>query len=337
MFKILSFALNANIANTIDAKIFYSWHREPLYYQFKETYENKQELQKAIDYCATFLIKVKERKCYISSTFYCMNTFNIYLTQPNDILDAGVLGIDVTPYDYTQGSYYGGGQMKYDAPKDDPFIDYVGKAKIDRRRPFLVTSLEMEDAVNKKLEEDPISKRPLSEVEKFLKKIEIYLVIEQEKLDFLLDIALLQWDAFERISPVLTNIGYLKNENTTLVYKTLTGAASMRKSIHEWQVESLTKKAITAASTFTTDVLSTVFPFLGKMPDEALVQSIVLLAHGVIDQSTIKELAFEYGLDNDLVNAFFFSSFSNEVLYFYNYSYYLVEMKIDCQNSSNHY
>jgi len=334
LFKILSLALNANATNAFDEILFHSWHKKDLYYQFKDNYENKQDLQKAIDYCEHFYDNVKSHNSYIARKFNAIKPMQEYLESSIDACYIDVcIAYCTSPYwtYYCQDEKQRNRQreLSYIALKDDPFVDYITKDLLDQRQIFFCKSTEIKDAEEAKktmqddknqLVIDPVSKRPFNEVEKLLTKIETYFVMEQEKLDFLLDIALLQWGAFERIAPLLRTLGYLRGANSIMAYKALIGMASMRKSIRDWQAKTVSKKNPTAKSTYSTDVLNTIFPFLGKIQAEALVHDIVLIAHGVIDQSTIKGLALEYGLDTNLVKSFFFSSFSNEILYF-SYSY----------------
>lgn len=305
----MSLALNVNIANTLDHNIVPSVFSKEVFFNFKETYDNKEELKGAIQYCKDFASGVCMRTDLKLINYLVFNEYELFLSSPNDVLDAESVARGMSPYDCKQ---YTGNKptFPYELPKDDPFMKEL-KDNIEDRKKACVKPVEFLKDEFAKAEEDPISRQTVAEVDKFMQFIEKLFVIEQEKLDFLLDIALLQWNAFDKVTPILKKSGYIKNDSTISAYKSLIEAASLRKTIHEWKIDYIGKKT----STFYSSILDPLFSFsTGRVQKESLIQAIVYLAHGVIIPSTIKELASVYGLDYSLINTFFISGYPVQLL-----------------------
>ena len=307
-YKVMSLALNANVANTMESRIIPSFYIKDIYFNFKENYENKDEIKAAIKYCEEFSTKTCMNTDLKLINYLTFSEYTSFLGAPNDILDSATVARGVSPYVY---ELYTDNKptFDYEMPKDDPFINFLGPAVVNKRKIACVKPMELDTKEYKEATLDPISEVDKEDAEKFLQHIEANFVIEQEKLDFLLDTALLQWNAFEKVWSVLETAGYKKNDNTLAAYKAIVGAASMRKAIHEWKIDYISKK-----NTFTTTVLDAILPYMGKLQSEALIQSVVFLAHGVITPANIKGLAAKYGLDYGLVNAFFISGCPSELL-----------------------
>ena len=286
-----------------------SIYSKAIYHQFKKTYDNKKDLQASLDYCNNFVPNMCMGTDLKLINYLSFSEYTSLVVQPNDILDADTVANNSSPYCYEK---YNDGKetFEYKPNADDPFIKFIGEEEIPKRVKASVKSVELLSDAFKSATEDPVSGQATSDVFEFLQFIENTMVVEQEKLDFFLDLALIHWDAFDKYLPVLKSAGFIKNENTPGIYKAMVGGASLRKSILEWKGEYITKKV-----PFTSGAMNALFPYLLKRINEPLIQAIVLLAHGVITPATIKDLAAKYGLDQDLVQGFFISGYPSELLY----------------------
>ncbi len=307
-YKVLSLALNANIANTVDHNIVPSIYSKSIFFEFKKTYDNKKDLAAALDYCKNFGQKICMNTDLKLLNYLTFSEFQSFLSQPNDIMDAETVASNASPYCYA--SYSGGKEtFEYKSAADDPFADFIGREELKKRVVASIKPVEFLSDEFKNSAEDWVSGQATQDAVHFVQFIENTLVVEQEKMDFLLDLALLHWDAFDKYMPVLQAVNYMKNENSPGVYKAAVEAASLRKSILDWKAEYITKK-----TPFSSSAMNALFPFLPKRANEALIQAIVLLAHGVITPATIKDLAAKYGLEQELVQGFFISGYPSELL-----------------------
>jgi len=321
--KVISMALNMNFANTADQQIAPSFYSENLFHWFKPDYVNPKDIRDALDYCNSFPQTVQKIGELMQMNYNGFRSYASFLEQPNDVMDALNIISQASPYAYQavaansarkeSGDEDEGGdnelKFTYEFPKDDIFVEYITKEEITKRLSVFVKPREMTHEKFEKGKEDPKSRRTADEAEAFMQQIETAMVVEQEKYDLVLDLAMLKWNVFDKLQAVVKKAEYIKDENTFAAYKALMGVATMRKNIQEWRLDYVERKAA-----FETNVMDLLMPYMGKINNENLVQHIILLAHGVITPETIKDLAEIYGLDSDLVNVFFMSSYPTEVL-----------------------
>ena len=307
--------MNVNIVNPVEAGFVPSIYTKGIYHEVKKRYESKEELKQLLDYCTTF-----EQRICMTTDLKLLNYLNFseyysFLSQPNDVMDAETVIAGLSPYDFWKAKP-ASRPYSYEPQKGDIFMESIPEKDIERRKQNSCLPVELSDQDIQSNVEDPIALLPTQTVNKFMQLIETYFVVEYEKLDLLLDLALVHWSAFDSMSNLIIKAGFAKDDNAITVYKAVANVLCLPQIIKEWKRESIkliSHKTNTRELPFDNGTLSVIFPIMNKTVNEELLESIVYLAHGVITQGTLKEIANKFFLDNKLIQCFFLTSRPSEL------------------------
>ena len=126
------------------------------------------------------------------------------------------------------------------------------------------------------------------------------LVIEQEKLTLLLDLAKLKWDAYDDSTSVLKSLGCVIDDYSHNNYKTLASIMAIRQRKRELP--------LLGASNSIKDILPSLRMLLAnasKSIDDGLAEAVVLFALNVNTKTLYKYLAAQYAQPRELVESLF--------------------------------
>ncbi len=320
-YKIISLALNVNIINAIDHRIVPSLYCQEAYFPMKDKYENKEDVQKTIDYCNKFNTQIVMNTDLKFLNYLSMSEYTTFLEKPYDILDCLTVAKQNCPYnaDTMTANVINGQEIAYDPSGDDPFMESVPKENINKRKWYCIRAKELVNAKIQNVTEDVYTQKPITEVTKFLDNIEILFTIEYEKMDFLLDMARFNWSSFKKdyVKDVFVACSFIKNETSMQIYKALCEMIYFKKVISEWRYERITE----GNEDFRSDIITNLISFLpAKLNmekgafDLSIMEDIILLSHGVINLTTLKNLAGKLNLEPELVKTFFLAGFPKEIL-----------------------
>ena len=276
----------------------------------KKHIESKEELKTLLKYCTDFETTVVKQTNLKLVNYTSFKDFFLYLGMPNDAIDAENIFKDVSPYQ-SENTKITDDIFPFETDKDDHFLEYIGPDVIKKRQKTCWKPSDFSKEMADQDIRDPISQEPMKKVIDFMEKIESWFVIQHEKLDIILELASQQWDTFDKMVDLLKVIGFIKDDNSSNVYKALANIVSLPLSVREWKNETIKRIRATGnlkVLLFDSSALNSIFTFLGRQINEDLMESIIHLAHGVITSSNLKELSVKFSLDTNLIQSFFLAS-----------------------------
>lgn len=296
--------------NPVEAGFVPTIYGKGIYHEVKKRYESKEELKVLLNYCKTFESAVCMNTDLKLLNYLYFSEYLNFLTSPNDVMDAETVIAGLSPYDFWKAKT-AARPYAYQPQAGDIFMESIPQADIERRKQNSCLPVELSDQDIAQNVEDPISMQPMQSVNKLMQLIENYFVIEFEKLDLLLDLSIIHWNAFDNLAKLIMKTGLAKDDNAIIIYKAIANVLSLPRAIKEWKRESvkiLSSKPDARELPFESTALDTIFPLMNKQLNDDLLESIVFLGHGVITQDTLKDIANKFFLDNKLIQCFFITA-----------------------------
>lgn len=288
LYKVLSMALNAFIPNIWDHMVGPSLYDPEIYFPMREKFETPREIKAALEYCRSF-----DEKICLGTNLKLMNYVRfeelvVFLVKPSDAMDAESVARDISPYQkFTSAHPLTADKelIPYDPPAGDLILSNIDPKIIQNRKTGLVRP---RDLCANKIEGKPGDATALAKAIDFLKMVDTAFLVEREKLDLLLDISNLGWDAYDSMQNYLKKAGYIINDKSQNMYKVLSGVVA--KKDQQSFADSLTQ------------ILSAVM----CRRDIPGVRNAILLLYGMLKKEDMRLLA---NLDYDLVEAIKASSY----------------------------
>lgn len=223
LYKVISLALNTFVPNIWDHVVTQSLYEPEIYFPMRKQISTPEEIEAAMAYCKNFSDKTCMETSLKLLNYLRFNELVVFLNKPSDAADAGTVATNVTPYVkslpfpvWIQKELF-----EYDTPADDYTIAAMDPLFLKARCGMCVKPRELYAKVIEGKNIDPISLKPYTEVMDFMKKLEIAFIQEQEKLDFLLDVAVVNWNGYEGFKNVLAKAAYLIKDNSFVLYKAI--------------------------------------------------------------------------------------------------------------------
>jgi hypothetical protein len=222
----------------------------------------------------------------------------VFLEKPSDQLDAATVATNVSPYSKWQSE----NPLKKDKemlefpnqPLGDPLLSVLDPKIIKNRSSACVKPRELLAKAIEGKTLDQVSLKGYPAVLDFMQKLELAFIQEQEKLDFLLDLAILNWNGMDNFKNSLTRASFIINANSLVFYKTLP--------------EIIAKKDKQSFA----NALTSFFSAVTIPRDVNSLKNIILLAHNYLPPEDTKMFT---ALSTDVVNGTKLSLYPKGLMY----------------------
>jgi hypothetical protein len=214
--KVISLALNAFIPNAWEYNVIPSFYDKDIYFSFKDKYDTKDEVNAALGYCEGFVRKICEGTDLKLVNYITFKELIPFLENPSDEIDtAGFKGM--SPYAKVQSSIYSDKEAFEYSPSENDLIT----STMDKKQRRLLKPKDFTDEQLAGKSTDVVSSQPCAAAFSFMKMIEVAFVSEWEKLNLLLDLAVINWEAFYSLEECFKNTEYQLNEKSFELYRAI--------------------------------------------------------------------------------------------------------------------
>lgn len=215
----ISLALNAFVPNTWDYKVIPSLYEKDIYFPLKRKYDTQEETKAALDYCVEFAEKVCKGTKLRLVNYVTFKELVPFLENPSDETDAAAMK-GISPYAKPDADLFADKEtFEYSIPEGDLILASVERKNIEGRRLVKPRELTEEQLANKP--NDTVSSQPCGAAFNFMRNLETALVAEWEKLNLLLDVAVMNWEAFFSLQECFKNTEYQLSSQSFELYKAL--------------------------------------------------------------------------------------------------------------------
>ena len=217
--------MNVFVPNIWDHMVTQSLYEPEIFFPMKDKYASEEETKAALEYCRNFVDKICSGTNLKLLHYLAFNELLVFLSNPSDAMDAESVAKNITPYlkMVEPPSFYKDKELFVcEPPVTDPLMSLIEKKALQNR---CLEMVKPRDLISKTIEGkavDPSCGKPYSEMLSFMKTIDYSFIVEQEKIDLILDLAVLSWAAFDAFSDSLRRASFLLNDNSAIFYKTLT-------------------------------------------------------------------------------------------------------------------
>ncbi len=297
MYKILSLALNTFVPNLWDHAVTPSLYEPEIYYCMKSRFESEAEYKAALDYCRGFVDKICSGTNLKLLHYLSFKELEVFLLNPSDNDDADSVAKNITPYRKLQEPHPMCGDKEVfpcEPTSGDYFISALDPKIVQNRHAAMVRPRDLTSKAMEGKGIDSVSGRPYSEVLALMSRFESYFILEQEKTDLLLDMSVINWDAYAASREILEKAAYMPTESAAELYVALAGVVAKK-----------TGPAFESA-------LGALTNSICCKRDATGLKNIVLLAHRLIRKENMKVFA---NLSLELVEAIKVSEYPKGLLY----------------------
>lgn len=217
--KVLSIALNAFVPNILDYKMVPSLFDLDIFFKFEDNYDVNEETDKALEYCKNFVEKVCRNTNFKLLDYISFQEFIPFLSNPLDEVDAESVVKNISPYKalkepISMEDYKG---IDYKSEENDHILLSLDSIDLSNRKGIFPKDLVdiNENSI------DPVTNKSYIKTIELMKILESGFVYEWEKLDLLLDLASMNWDACSKHKKALENVQYYRNDNSDEIYRCL--------------------------------------------------------------------------------------------------------------------
>ncbi len=239
----------------------------------------------------------------------CFADYVRIIEDPNDAQDCEIYYPPISPYmlgdEYDEEAYKEIIKKKDEElakrHPDEILMKMISKQEQEMRKELIVVRAIDLNAARKNNDQQT---RPALEYS------EEQWLMHLEPMTFLLNIAIANWNDYEgRFKKLLTLCKMLPHEQSWDVYDSVAGIVTLMKAVQEYNAETGYIK-----EPFHFHDLSHLLSILASSSqiNSKLIEDLIILSHGIIDETRLSSLASLFSLPPELIKAFFLNSFSRQ-------------------------
>ena len=183
-----------------------------IFFKFEDNYDVNEETDKALEYCKNFVEKVCRNTNFKLLDYISFQEFIPFLSNPLDEVDAESVVKNISPYKalkepISMEDYKG---IDYKSEENDHILLSLDSIDLSNRKGIFPKDLVdiNENSIA------PVTNKSYIKTIELMKILESGFVYEWEKLDLLLDLASMNWDACSKRKRALENAQYYLSDNS---------------------------------------------------------------------------------------------------------------------------
>lgn len=234
--------------------------------------------------------------------------YGTYINSPEDQADCGTMFSNQHLYGAFFNNPLEGEKYEYRLKETDPFYDEKEFSVATKNnmfyRPFELNGKKDDDIDDK-------SKVNVATLDNLYQRFEALLVVDFLKFEFLCDLALGNLEILEEKQQYLEKMAVFPSSDSIKIYKGLIELIGLQPLLKKWkETHSIQTETI---------ILPSIKSLLGIMAiftriDNILIESIILLTHGLLHSGNMTQLSVKYNVSIDLIQALFISAFPTSIL-----------------------